>query len=242
LLQRQGLQVVCLPAMVILPPLDTAPAVTLAGKPERIDATVFVSRYALDGALRLLPPAALARLRSLPAFAPGTATARGLREQGFAQVVHPRASSGSEALLALPQLQARQVAGRRIVIFRGNRGREHLHLHLQRRGAVTEYVQTYRRIPAPLPSGELRRLCRRAPPAVIVVTSCEGLHNLYHHFTPELRGYLLRARLVAPGRRIGSEAQSLGWKPAAMVSCEAGDEGLLAGVRCCLEAIPAASA
>ena len=49
----------------------------------------------------------------------------------------------SEGLLALPELA--NVAGNRIVIFRGAGGRELLHSMLAARGARVEQIECYRR-------------------------------------------------------------------------------------------------
>jgi len=67
-----------------------------------------------------------------------------LMQRGFAQVISPAAQSDSEALLDLPELA--KVRGRRIVIFRGDGGRQLLGETLAQRGASVEYAACYRRV------------------------------------------------------------------------------------------------
>jgi len=57
---------------------------------------------------------------TLPVFAIGKATARALAEYGIRHCRTPGRGADSEALLALPELQA--VAGKGIVIFRAKAG------------------------------------------------------------------------------------------------------------------------
>ena len=66
-----------------------------------------------------------------------------LARHGIHDVISPPLRFDSEALLELPQLT--DVNGRRVIIFRGDGGRELLGETLAARGASVEYVSCYRR-------------------------------------------------------------------------------------------------
>ena len=83
----------------------------------------------------------------------GEATAQALRDAGFSEVLAPRERHDSDALLELAPL--RSVSGERVVIFRGEGGRERLKEGLEARGARVEHIECYRRVrprgdPSPL--------------------------------------------------------------------------------------------
>ncbi len=106
-------------------------------------------------------------------FAVGAATAREAERFFHRPVQAPADGSGSEHLLRLAEL--REVQGRRIAIFRGEGGRELLANELRRRGARVDYLEVYRRVPAPGAAEALREILRRGPPGLAVITSAEAL-------------------------------------------------------------------
>ncbi len=169
------------------------------------DLVVFISPNAVKYGLTALPP-------GLKIAAVGAGSARALKEAGVADVLVPAERFDSEGLLAeLPQ-----VAGWRVVIFRGDGGRELLGDTLRARGAQVEYVTCYRRSKPPLDMNLLQSA------DLITVTSSEAMGYL-SEITPE------RATpLFAPHPRIAELARLQGW--ADVHQTGAGDEGLLAGL------------
>lgn len=131
---------------------------------------IFISANAVEYARQLLadtwpPPLSVAAV--------GKATARALMASGVQQVLQPTAGFNSESLLALPELQ--QVAGKKIIIFRGQGGRELLADSLRQRGAQVDYAEVYRRI---RPEVSLRTLLALPKVDFITATSNESLQNL----------------------------------------------------------------
>lgn len=127
------------PALEILGPADKHAAREQLQAASHADMLIFVSANAVQYAFPLLP-------EQLPldiAIASvGSATAQALGEAGLDCTLRPERMD-SEGLLALPELQ--QVEGKRIIIVRGNGGRELLHDTLSERGAMVSQVEVYRR-------------------------------------------------------------------------------------------------
>jgi len=142
-LAREGARPIVFPALAIE---DIEPTAELEAALAGLDTAalaIFVSAHAVQKGL----PAARARGRwpeRLAVAAVGEATAEALRNSGFAAVISPRERHDSEALLALPRLQA--VRGDSIIVFRGEGGREKLKEVLEARGARVAYAQCYRRV------------------------------------------------------------------------------------------------
>jgi len=83
-------------------------------------------------------------------FAVGNATKQALLSIGVTQVISPPPQQEhSEGLLKLPELAG--VNGKKVVIFRGNGGREHIANCLTQRGASVCYVESYQRVWRTLP-------------------------------------------------------------------------------------------
>lgn len=173
-LESQGARVIVFPALDIVPiALSPASREALASLPSA-SLAIFVSANAAEhgvAAVRAAGPwpgeVAVAGV--------GAATAAALREAGFARVIAPQGGFDSESLLACPELQ--DVKGRRVVVFRGVGGREHLRTTLEARGAAVAYVECYRRErPASDPAGLLAALERGEIDAVHAM-SAETVDN-----------------------------------------------------------------
>lgn len=153
----------------------------------------------------------------------GQGSARALRAQGVDTVIAPRERFDSEALLALPELQ--QVGGWRVMVFRGNGGRELLGDTLRQRGAEVEYAECYVRSKPKLDVEELLD----AGPDALTLTSSEALEYLWEMADDASRVKLAALPLFAPHQRIAEAARSLGWRKA--IATAGGDDGLMAGLQ-----------
>lgn len=173
-LEAAGARVIVFPALDIVPTeLSEASRAALASLPSA-GLAIFVSANAAQHGL------AVARAAgpwpgSVAVAGVGAATAAALREAGFGKVIAPAAGFDSESLLACPELSA--VRGRRILIFRGVGGREHLRTALEARGATVAYVECYRRErPASDPAG-LRAALERGGIDAVHAMSAETVDN-----------------------------------------------------------------
>jgi len=121
---------------------------------------------------------------SVTVAAVGEATAAALREAGIVNVVAPAGRADSEALLALPQLQA--VQGAPIIVFRGAGGREHLKSVLEARGAKVAYVECYRRVRPATDPAETRAAIERGEIHAVHAMSAESVENFGEIVGPAL--------------------------------------------------------
>ncbi len=187
------------------------------------------------GAMLFVSPAAVAHgveaLALTPAFAPpigavGAATRAALTERGFAVAIEPVDSQDSEGLLRAPALAADRVAGRRVLIVRGEGGREDLAEGLMARGAAVDYAEVYRRR---RPEGLDPTVATECD--VVTATSTQGLANLLALLDESVREWVLGRPLAVNSQRIAKAAREHGFALAPFVAPEPGDAGLMAAIR-----------
>lgn len=220
-----GATAVLFPVLAIYDIDDPRPLLDIAARLDEFDLAVFVSPNAVNKALtRVL------RRRQWPvhlrAAAMGQTSERELARFGVTEIIAPRLRFDSEALLELPEL--REMAGKRVVVFRGDSGRDLLGDTLTQRGAGVEYVTCYRRGKPDLDSAPLLRLWAGHQLDAILITSSEGLRNLAEMLGEPGRDMLRNTPLFAPHARIVAASRALGVRQ--VVATAPGDEGLMAGL------------
>lgn len=116
----------------------------------------------------------------------------------------------SEALLASPALQ--NIAGKKVLIMRGQGGREKLAEELRARGAEVSYAELYTRQCPEYNNNDIIQALSPAPDAIII-SSGAGLENLLQLLKQvELKIDLLKnCHLVVPSNRINSTAKAFGF-------------------------------
>ncbi len=186
------------------------------------DLAIFISPNAVQYGMAAVRAAGITLPQALKIATVGQGSAKALRELGISRIIAPAERFDSEGLLALPELQ--QVMGRRVMIFRGNGGRELLGDTLAARGAAVEYVECYRRSKPPQDGAALLA----AAPDAITVTSSEALGYLWHMLDGQERKILRGTPLFVPHARIAELAHQQGWQQ--VLSTASGDDGLLAGL------------
>ena len=204
LVREAGGEPLCIPAIQILPLADPAPFHALAARLDSFDLAIFVSRNAVLRALDLL--GARPWPAGLKVATVGQGSREALQQRGFTDVIAPAAQSDSEALLALPELAAPR--GRRVVIFRGDGGRQLLGETLAQRGAVVEYAACYRRV-RPAAGGVLRDAWAGGIDAV-TISSAEGLANFLQMLGQEGAKRMVQVQVFVPHPRVAEEAARQG--------------------------------
>jgi len=225
LIRAAGGEPVLFPALEIFDAEDLQPVLALIDRLDAFDLAIFISANAVNKALALVQarrawPAGL-RVATL-----GRGSERELRRSGFSAVIAPSERFDSEALLDRPELK--DVQGKRVVIFRGDGGRELLGDTLSARGAVVEYCECYRRGRPQADVAPLLALAARHELDALTVTSSEGLANLYDMLGDAGRQCLQQTPLFAPHERIAAAARALGVQTVVLTG--PGDEGLVAGL------------
>lgn len=219
-----GAEALRFPLLTVAPVDDPAPLRVAAQHLADYAMVFFVSPNAVRHALDVMLPVA--------PWPPGVAVAtvgKGseavLAERGFRGVIAPDQSFDSEAVLALPAFQPAAVVGRRILILRGDGGRDLLGQTLTERGARVDYLTCYHRSgPADDPTPLLA--CARAGRlSALTITSSEGLGYLRALPGAEI---LLGLPLFVPHPRIAARAGETGFSR--VIVTDAGDSGLVAGL------------
>lgn len=122
----------------------------------------------------------------------------------------PSEGDDSEALLALPELdQALRVANPRVLIMRGEGGRELIADTLRQRGATVDYLELYRRVRPQYPAGALQRLVDAERINALLVSSAQGLDNL-RQLAADAWAELARLPLLVPSPRVAELARAAG--------------------------------
>lgn len=213
--------------LLAIEPVPVASVATLLDRVDGYDIAVFVSVNAVEHAMSLLAARGRALAAHTVAAAVGEATAAALRRQGVAQVVRPAGREISEELLECPVMQA--VAGRRVVIFRGQDGRELIASTLRQRGAEVDHATVYHRVDAGLDVDPVLRRWLAAPRPVLLLTSEAAGRILLARIADGIRDAVLAAPVVVPSERLQRYCVARGWRRVHVVPSPA-DEHVLSAL------------
>jgi uroporphyrinogen-III synthase len=224
-LAELGGKPVLFPVLAIFDVENIDPLLDVAIRLDDFDWAAFVSPNAVEKALTVI----LSR-RAWPAglrvATMGHSSEQVLARFGVTQVVSPQEQFDSESLVALPELQ--DMAGKRVIIFRGDGGRELLGDTLKARGATVEYVTCYRRSKPDADAAALLRRWNDGQLEAVTLTSSEGLRNLWEMLGPLGQAWLRQTPVFVPHERIAEQARTLGLHE--IITTDPGDDGLVRGL------------
>lgn len=205
-IETAGGHPVCFPVIDILPRQDPTLLDDLKARLPDTDLLIFISANAVKHSG--LNSGDVAGRRTTIACV-GKATAAALKAKGIKVDLLPASGFNTEALLALPDLQ--DLSDQRVIILRGQGGREALAEGLRARGAQVDYTEVYQRQRPDTDPAALLEQWQNAQIQVATATSNESLQNLYDMLGQAGQPLLLRTPLVVIGPRMLKLAQQLGW-------------------------------
>jgi len=229
-LSAEGIQSSSLPLLAIEPLPETPEQRATMLELDRYCAVVVVSKPAARLGLELLdrywpqPPHVQVW------FSVGGATGALLEEHGL-DACWPLVGDDSEALLALPRFNEvlEAAADPRVLILRGQGGREHLTETLLSRGVQVDRLELYRRYLPECPPGTLIDTLHSQRLNALLVSSGQGLESL-HALAGSDWPELCELPLFVPSPRVAKMAATLGARK--IVDCRgAGTAALLAALR-----------
>ena len=236
MLQFDGARVLSFPLIAIEPINTSAAPGSLAksvlspiSRPiSNYDILLFVSRNAVEGAFRFIETT---DLRASTCFgvigsATRTALAAALDDSHFdlAGCLVAGEPYNSETLLQAQALQ--QVAGKRVLILRGQHGRNLLGDELARRGAEVEYAEVYRRVVPRHEVGIFNQLTATCFPTLVILTSDEGMQNLFKLVDASAAQALCRVPWLLISERMRESARKLGHNASVLIARNASDKGI----------------
>jgi uroporphyrinogen-III synthase len=196
-----GGESILFPVIEIRPPLDTRSRDAACANITRYQMAIFISPTAVEQTLHeitSLPD-------SLSLVAIGKSTADALKQYGYTLAFEGN-TTNSETLLAQTPMLASHIRDQRVIIFRGEGGRELLADTLRQRGAQVDYADMYRRAAPDVPHLQNEQLEKLD---AICVTSNQGLEQLVSLCDDLVM--LKQLALFVPGERCATLAESIGF-------------------------------
>ncbi len=198
-------------------------------KPVDHDILLFVSRNAVDHGLDLIDAARLPPAVQFGVIGAATRAALCARLGDIEGRLIDSEPFNSEALLEADALQ--RVAGKRILILRGQAGRNLHGDELTARGARVDYLEVYRRELPRRDPGAFTRLVAQHFPTLVVLTSNEGMHNLFELVDSAAADRLRAIAWLLISERMRESALKLGHNGAIVIARSASDDGIWRTIR-----------
>lgn len=224
LIRSLGGEPLLFPAMEIVAQPDDATALVLK-RLAQFDLAIFTSPNAARLVMqRIAQAGGLPAGMRVAALGPGTAAE--LKKFGVREMITPEADFDSEALL--DALSGLQFAGKSVVIFRGQGGRELLGESLRQRGAEVEYVECYRRARPRPDLAEMMPLWQQGSLRACLATSSEIVINLFDMAGEACRPWLCRTPMFVSHPHVAATAFAFGVHTVFVAGM--GDEALASGL------------
>ncbi|MFW2438479.1 MAG: uroporphyrinogen-III synthase [Arenicellales bacterium] len=227
ILENAGATVVHFPVIEITAIAEQESLLEQAKQLSSYDIAIFISRNAVIYGTDLLQ-----QQGSWPKYtqiaAIGNGTAQQLESMGYNAKIISSTTANSEGLLAEPVMNS--VKGKHILIVRGQGGREKLAAALRSRGAEVDYFECYERSCPQINADVLSKLWDKNSIQGIILTSAEGLKNLYQMVNKKDLPRLNSTPLYAISSTMVELCGKLGYKLTPVLMPSAHDEDVLESV------------
>lgn len=208
LIEQAGGKAIRFPTLAIAGVDDVDEIKTIFQRLDSYQCVIFVSVNAVNFALRA-NGGKIPSSKSVVFAAIGGSTAQALINADLVVDLVPKQDFNSEALLAMPEMQ--HISGQRMLIVRGQGGREELANKLRERGAKVDYLPVYKRIIPQVDNiSNLSYLIENGL-NVITITSGEALQNLVLMAGDQHATAIREVPLVVVSDRIRCLAADLGF-------------------------------
>ncbi|MGF1683052.1 uroporphyrinogen-III synthase [Photobacterium minamisatsumaniensis] len=208
-LDAAGISAIAQPLLEIKPGQQLEQLISQLQQLKKDDFLIAVSVNAVNLAHNYLMSVGASWPKNVHYIAVGHKTAEMLKSRTEQPVRSPTERCDSEGLLALPELS--DVNGKRILILRGNGGRELIYHTLQQRGANVSYCATYQRCWIPLDGQALCQQWQQRHVSKMVITSGEQLSHLAQLVPDNAKAWFYQCHLFVPSQRIANQAKKLGF-------------------------------
>jgi uroporphyrinogen-III synthase len=208
-LQRAGYQPVVCPLISIEPLPEMVPAQrNILENLDHYQHVIFVSSNAVRFGMAWIGDFWPQLPVDLNWYTVGEGSARKLASFGVL-VQRPATEMTSEGLLEMASLQ--QLQQQKVLIVKGEGGRDFLRNCLSERGAQVDELATYSRSRPALPSGDLFALIRHNSCQALMLSSGEGLLNMVSLLTEDELAALRSLPLIVPSERVAQQAREYGF-------------------------------
>ena len=200
-LHQQGAETVVMPMIEIVP-------LTVDNEKSLLDISLYHKVIAISiPAVDIAFSAGLNNANAATWFTPGLGTAEALHERGV-EAFSPQTEFTSEAMLELPDLK--MVENEKVLIIKGEGGRDVLATNLRRRGASVTLLPVYQRHCPNYPQGMLDRTVAEEQINAIVATSGQVVSNLLA--CSEKPQILKKVPVLVPSQRVAESTKAAGFK------------------------------
>jgi uroporphyrinogen-III synthase len=238
-LQGTSAQIVSLPLLTIAPKEDAGLNAQIVGALRDVDLAIFVSPNAIECVMRLIKDSWQNIAKAIiPIGVMGGSSRTALTHHGIGlessptPIIFPRNNEqwDSAGLWQELQLLHSNWAGRRVVIFKGDGGRDWLADTLKAAGATVNGVSVYARIPLNPESPAWASITHiDMKQSLWLLTSSEAVRNLGTAIQSHVQQDVGVATALCSHQNIAQAAKEIGFGKVLM--CDPGDQALIAASR-----------